>query len=118
MTIETIDAAILAHQTWAARFQTAIKGINTEAFDVSKASDDTACDLGQWLQSERSQALLGQDSHNQLTVVHATFHDIAGNIAARMNHHESGKGIEEWLDEFNNLSRQLVMLLIHTKKKM
>jgi hypothetical protein len=118
MTIETIDAAILAHQTWVARFQTSIKGINREIFDVSKANDDAACVLGQWLQSESSLALLGHDSHNQIKVIHATFHEIAGSIAARLNQHEPVKEIEEWLTEFNNLSRQLVMLLMHTKTKM
>jgi hypothetical protein len=118
MTIEAINAAILAHQTWVARFQTVLKGINTEAFDIGKAEDDAACALGRWLQSEQSLALLGQDSHNQIKVIHGTFHEIAGNIAARLNHHESGKEIEEWLVEFNNLSRQLIVLLMHAKKRM
>lgn len=118
MTIETIDAAILAHQTWVARFQTSLKGINTESFDIGKARDDTACVLGMWLLSDRSRELLGPDSHNQIVAIHATFHEIAGNIAERLNHHESGKDIEDWMVEFDSLSRQLVMLLMRTKTKM
>jgi hypothetical protein len=38
-------------------------------------------------------------------------------IAERLNHHESGKDIEDWMAEFDNLSKQLVMLLMRTKKK-
>ncbi len=117
MTIETIDAAILAHQTWVSRFQTALKGINTESFDIRKAKDDTACVLGKWLLSERSRELLGADSHNQIVAIHATFHEIAGSIAERLNHHEAGNDIAAWITEFKNLSGQLVMLLMHAKKK-
>jgi hypothetical protein len=118
VTIETIDAAILAHQTWVSRFQTSLKGINTESFDIGKAKDDAACVLGKWLLSERSHGLLGAESHKLVVAIHATFHEIAGNIAERLNHHESGKNIEAWLAEFNNLSGQLVMLLMRTKKQM
>lgn len=118
MSIDTIEAAILAHQTWVARFQTSLKGINNESFDIGKAKDDTACVLGKWLLSERSHELLGHDLHKQIMVIHATFHEIAGNIAERLNRHETGKDIEVWLAEFNTLSRQLVILLLHTKKKM
>jgi len=117
MTIETIDAAILAHHSWVARFQTSLKGINTESFDIGKARDDSACVLGQWLQSERSRDLLGADAHALIMVIHATFHEIAGNIAEKLNQHESSSDIAAWLVEFNNLSSQLVMLLMHTKKK-
>lgn len=118
MTIETIDAAILAHQTWVSRFQTSLKGINTESFDIGKAQDDTACVLGQWLLSEHARTLLGHDAHNQIMAIHATFHEIAGSIAERLNKQESGKDIEEWMVEFNRLSKQLVTLLVHTKTKM
>ena len=118
MNIETIDEAILAHQTWVARFQTKLRGINSESFDISKAQDDTACVLGKWLYSEKSLALLGQDSHNQIKVKHATFHEIAGSIAARLNRYESGNEIEELLLEFKTLSHQLIQLLRHTKNKM
>jgi hypothetical protein len=118
VTIETIDAAILAHQTWVARFRTSLKGINTESFDIGKAKDDAACVLGKWLLSERSRELLGAGLHHQIVAIHATFHEIAGNIAQRLNHHESGQVIEEWMAEFNNLSSHLVMLLMLTKKKM
>lgn len=118
MTIETIDAAILAHQTWVARFQTALKGINTESFDIGKAKDDTACVLGRWLLSDRAPELLGVDSHKQIVAIHATFHEIAGSIAERLNQRESGQDIDAWMAEFKNLSGQLVMLLMGAKKKM
>ena len=118
MTLETLDEAILAHQTWVARFQTSIECINTETFDISHAKDDTACALGKWLTSSSSRELLGSDSHNQIVAIHATFHEIAGNIAERLNHYESGKDIEGWLAEFNELSRQLVKTLMRIKRKM
>lgn len=118
MTIKTIDAAILAHQAWVARFQTSIKGINNESFDIEKAKDDTACLLGRWLESERSHELLDPDAHKRITAMHASFHEIAGDIAEKLNHHESGNDMESWLEEFARLSSQLVLLLIHAKRKM
>ena len=118
MNIETIDAAILAHVTWVARFQSAIKGISTETFDIGAAADDTACVLGQWLQTECAHTLLEKDLYNKINVIHGAFHQVAGNIAARLNQREAGNEIEEWLAEFNNLSKQLVTILLHGKKNM
>lgn len=117
MTIKTIDAAILAHQTWVARFQTSLKGINNESFDISLARDHGACLLGGWLKSERSRELLDAESHVQIVAIHAIFHEIAGDIAEKLNNHESGKDMEDWLAEFARLSSQLVMLLIHVKRR-
>lgn len=117
MSIKTIDDAILAHRTWVARFQTAYKGINTEVFDLSKASDCRVCDLGRWLQTERSLEVLGQEAHDRIRVMHATFHEIAGMIADMLNRQELGADVEGYLVEFNNLSTQLVGLLMLAKKR-
>ena len=118
MSIATIEAAILAHQTWVSRFQTALRGINNESFDIASASDDAACVLGQWLQLEHAEALLGSEKHQQIQAIHTTFHEIAGMIAGRLNHQETGKEIEEWVADFNSLSRQLISLLILAKRGM
>ena len=117
MSINTIDAAILAHQTWVARFQTSLKGINSESFDIGLAKDATACLLGKWLLSERSRELLDAESHGQIVAIHATFHEIAGDIAEKLNNHESGKDMDDWLAEFSRLSSQLVMLLMLAKRR-
>ncbi len=118
MTIDTIDAAILVHQRWVAGFQNALRESSTATFDIGAAQDDFACALGQCLQSERSRVILGIESHKRITAAHASFHEMAGYIAGRLNHHDSGQEIDEWIFQLNSLSYQLVAMLRLTKKKM
>jgi hypothetical protein len=117
MTIDTIDAAIVAHRTWVSRFQTSLNGSNTEVFDLTKAGDDTACPLGQWLSSKRSIKTLGGESHTRIARLHSAFHEIAGDIALRLNQHQSTEDSQALLNEFDNLTKQLVQLLQLAKKK-
>ncbi len=117
MTIDTIDAAIVAHRAWVSRFQTSLNGINTEVFDLTKARDDTACTLGRWLSSERSIAILGGDSHTRIARLHSAFHEIAGEIALRLNQHQSTEDSQALLNAFDNMSKQLVQLLVLAKKR-
>lgn len=117
MSIETIDAAIKAHLDWVKRFNASLQGESGEVFDLNKAYDDKACSLGQWLSSERSHDVLGSTSHKQIKAMHATFHEIAGSIAAQLNQNAHGADLADWMAEFDNLSQQLVMLLKGTKQK-
>ncbi len=118
MTIDTIDAAIFAHRAWVSRFQTSLNGSNTEVFDFTKAQDDTACTLGQWLSTESSIATFERESHTRITRLHSAFHEIAGDIAVRLNQHQSQDDSQALLNEFDSLSKQLVQLLMLAKKKL
>lgn len=118
MSIDTIDAAIVAHRAWVSRFQTWLNGSNTEVFDLTKAQDDRACTLGQWLLTESSMAALGGESHTRITRLHSAFHEIAGDIADRLNQHQSLDDSQALVNEFDNLSKQLVQLLKLAKKKL
>lgn len=117
MTIDTIDAAILAHRAWVARFQAALTGKNDEVFDLAKARDDTICDLGRWLASEAALNLLGRDSLQRIVVLHGMFHEIAGEIGSKINEHQPAAETRALLREFANLSEQLVGLLNLAKNR-
>lgn len=52
-----------------------------------------------------------------LQALHATFHEIAGSIAERLNRLESGTEMQAWLAEFDNLSAQLILLLQEANRK-
>ena len=116
MTINTIDAAILAHRAWVARFQSALRGDNDEVFDIGRAADDSACALGGWLRTAAAGELLGPDSHARIVALHATFHEVAGNIAQQFNGHASAGEIASWLAGLERLSGQLVACLEQVKK--
>lgn len=117
MPLTGIDQAILAHRTWVARFQTAIQGVNREAFDLATARDDSLCNLGRWLNTPTSLELLGDDSHQRIKVLHKTFHEIAGDLAEKINRHDALDELELMLGEFDNLSAQLIQLLRLAKKR-
>ena len=117
MAISDIDNAIVAHRAWVARFQSAITGRNTEVFDLSKARDDTACDLGCWLHSENSHTL-GEESRERIVAMHCAFHEIAWEIAAKLNRHDETSEVSEYTVEFDRLSKQLVLLLLLAKKNL
>ena len=116
MPIETIDAAILAHRNWVARFNTKRSGISTEVFDLNKAGDDSGCEFGKWLNSDSALQHLGPQSHARIKALHATFHEIAGDLAGRLNRLDIDEGTQNLMYEFDNLSRQLVQLLMQAKR--
>ncbi|MCK6411186.1 MAG: CZB domain-containing protein [Azonexus sp.] len=118
MALNSIDQAILAHHTWVVRFQTAIQGVNRESFNLASARDDTACALGRWLDTPASLALLGPDASQEIKVLHKTFHEIAGDLAEKINRQDALDELELLLGEFENLSGQLVQLLRLAKRRM
>jgi hypothetical protein len=117
MPFGSIDDAIVAHRAWVARFRSSSKGLNTEKFDLSTARDDSACELGQWLRSPACSTVLSADLHRTISVLHQTFHEIAGQIAHQLNQHESPETSQEYLREFDALSKELVQVLIIAKKR-
>lgn len=117
MVLKTIDSAILAHQIWVARFETALKGINTELFDIGLASDSSVCAFGKWLGSNESIDQLGADTHHQVTMLHSNFHQVAGEVARNLNQVLSMQETQEWMEEFRRVSRQLVLVLMEAKRK-
>jgi hypothetical protein len=117
MPLGSIDDAIVAHRAWVARFQSSLKGLNTEKFDLSKARDDSACELGQWLRAPASSTVLSADLHRTISVLHQTFHEIAAQIAHQINQYESQETCQEYLLELDALSKELVQTLMIAKKK-
>jgi hypothetical protein len=113
----TIVAAIVGHRSWVVRLRTAIAGINTEVFDVSKIRDDTACVLGRWLLTDQASALMGDGAHKEIVVLHKLFHDMAGSIAEQIKQYDSRESIAPRMVEFDDLSKQLVQTLIQAKMK-
>lgn len=118
MSIDTIDAAILAHRAWVARFQTALKGINGEIFDSTKTGDDRVCELGQWLNSESASQLLGDEAWHRITALHQTFHEIAAGLATSLNFDRTSSENRQLLGACDDISKQLVELLLIAKKRL
>ena len=117
MAIDTIDAAILAHRAWVGGFKTSCKGINTETFDLAKARDFSSCMLGRWLSSEAAHLQLGAESYQEISSLHARFHEIAGTIAELLNHGQVQHETQLLIDQFDELSKELVKLLRLSKQK-
>jgi hypothetical protein len=111
MAIDTIDAAILAHRTWVGGFKSAYKGINTETFDLAKARDSSNCLLGRWLSTEAAALHLGSESLQKIVEQHREFHQVAGTIAELLNHGQMNRQTEVLVEQFDDISKELVRLL-------
>ena len=102
MSLELIDAAIVRHLEWVARFRTALAGTGEQNIDLGQASDDSTCALGKWLALPETKDLLGMDYLNRTQALHGTFHEIAGAIVGSrrprpfMQVHPVGGGVA-WL---------------------
>jgi hypothetical protein len=114
---DNIVAAIVAHRSWVVRFRTALAGNNTEVFDLLKVRDDTSCVLGRWLMSEQATAWLGDGKHRDVVDLHRLFHHMAGSIAEQIKRYDSGVSIAPMMNEFDDLSKQLVQELTQAKTK-
>ncbi len=113
----TIVDAIVGHRSWVVRLRTALTGINTEVFDLSKVRDDTACALGRWLLTEHAMAWLGEEAYKEIVTLHQMFHDMAGSIAEQIKRYDSRETVSSMMIEFDDLSRKLVLALIRAKTK-
>lgn len=103
-------AAISTHLAWAASFRYALKSRDARAFDLDRAFDDTACELGQWLQSDDSR-VLGPDGHTQVARLHRRFHEAAFVLASIYGQEMHARDVEPFVVEFEGLSAKLVGLL-------
>ena len=115
--MDAIDNAIVAHRSWVARFKTSFNGNNTEVFDLPRAKNPEICDLGHWLSSDNSRQLLGEATWQNIMVIHAEFHQIAGEIAALLNQGKTFQDTQALIVRFDDLSKQLVKLLMLGKKR-
>ena len=111
MTIDTIHAAIHAHQMWVERFRQALAAAAPLDVDFTVAAGDRRCELGRWLASQSSREALGDDFHRKVDIFHATFHDLAGEVALRLRSDKVDVTSVALLGELANLSKQLVALL-------
>ncbi len=116
--MDAIDSAIMAHRSWVARFKTAFKGNNTEVFDPLRANDAESCELGRWLASGRSSALLGEENWQSIKGIHVKFHETACQIAVLLNQGETFQDTQALIERFDELSKQLVKLLMQGKKNL
>lgn len=117
MTIKTIDDAIAIHRSWVVQFQAAAKGIHREVFDLTNVKDETACEFGQWLMSDRSREKLGQEMHQQVSVEHSTFHAFAGEIVEILHTANEHEHLQRYMTEFDSHSKSLAALMQSAKTK-
>ena len=74
-----LDQIIFEHAEWKSRFRRAIS--NHEQMDVTVASSDACCNLGQWLHGHGKHTFEHLDAFKQLIQAHAAFHAEAGKVA-------------------------------------
>jgi hypothetical protein len=117
MSIETIDAGILAHRSWVSRFKTALQGINTEIFDLPSTIDDSACDLGSWLATDSARLTLGAQAHDEIQPLHVRFHQVCGELAAQLNQRSVNPASQAVIEELDSVSKQIVKRLIRAKAR-
>ncbi len=117
MSIDNIDQAILAHKKWITRFRNVINGGNEE-FSLATASDDTACEFGQWLHGNCDACFKVPTTKNTVIMIHHMFHVIAGEVVQQIQADNNKPQIKRYVQELENLSDQLVGLLQHEKLKL
>jgi uncharacterized protein YeaC (DUF1315 family) len=113
----TIDTAIVAHRGWISRFETALKGINTEFFDEAKIRNATACDLGYWLDSGQAGQIIEDETLQKVRVLHDKFHQISGELALQINQRALESSKDTLLSELDAVSKQIIHLLMDAKKR-
>lgn len=111
-----IDLAVTAHNDWVCRFKASLHGTNNEVFDLDKARDEKACDLGKWLASGQVEQWLSPRSISAARMLHGTFHEVSYLIATMFNLSVSLEEVEELIIELDNVSNQLVELLLLAKR--
>lgn len=112
--ITAIDAAIIAHRAWVARFRSVITGISTEEFDPQEIRNDRICAFGQWLHANPDccgDANALEDLMNR----HKHFHEIAGQIAVMIRQHFPRDQIDDYMTEFDAMSKQLTNQLMQAR---
>ena len=114
MSDEIINAAVLAHRNWVTQFKSAIEGFESEKFDVARAFDDKICTLGRWLLAD-AKNVIGAEQYAEIVSSHKDFHEIAGQIARMINQRADADEIASMLSAFDNLSKDLIRLLLAAK---
>ena len=106
-----IAAALRDHLAWADHFRNALNSADSKVFDLDRAYDHTACELGRWLQTDDSRARLGTDRFAHVDRLHQLFHESAFVVASIFTQHMQARDIEPFVVEFETLSTRLVGLL-------
>lgn len=111
---EELSAAILAHQTWVARFQNAVKGIDREVQNPDLVRDDTICQFGRWLYANPT-AFSRPEVYERVKTMHRAFHMAAGEIAVMLQQHQSSETLERHMRALRDQSKQLAHALMAEK---
>lgn len=106
--------AILAHQTWLARFQNALNGKDRDPLDPAPIRDDTLCNFGKWLHAH-PEAFPSPQDYARVKAMHLAFHETAGDIALMIRQHYARDSIDIYMDEFLQQSKSLVAELLATR---
>lgn len=118
MSLELIDAAIVRHLEWVARFRTALAGTGEQNIDLGQASDDSTCALGKWLALPETKDLLGMDYLNRTQALHGTFHEIAGAIVGSMQANDPEEVTQGLVDALADLSTSLIEFLEFARRQL
>lgn len=102
-----LSQEIANHLEW---MDTVASLINNEKFseeDLQEISSHDKCDLGQWMESEASQALHGLDEFQKLIESHEAFHKLAGKL---IELYQQGKESEtlEVEEQFIHMSQEVI----------
>lgn len=81
ITREEIDAVLVAHAAWKARFHDYLVG--RSGVDVSVLGTTDHCAFGNWLDNYGAK-YLEKGQYEEIDALHAAFHRVAAEVAARL----------------------------------
>jgi len=111
---DEFSAAILAHQTWVARFQNAVKGIDREEQNPDLVRDDTLCQFGRWLHANPG-AFSSPMAYERIKLMHRSFHTAAWEIAVMLQEHKPSESLERHMNALRDQSKLLASTLMAEK---
>lgn len=114
---EAIDAAIVAHRAWVARFRSVMSGISTEKFDAVDIRNDRVCVFGKWLHAD-PECFGDPQVLNDIKTQHKYFHEIASQIAVMIRQGFPRDQVDLYMAEFDEMSKQLITQLMHIKSSL
>lgn len=105
-----IEYAIHSHGVWKTRFRDFLSG--RTGLDMSAVGRTDACKLGHWLDNE-ARRMLSPEDHAEACRLHASFHEVAGDIVQHIKQKEFGVAREVLLPagRFDKASHALAAFL-------
>lgn len=112
-----LDNATAIHAEWKLTLRTAI--LKKEPMDAVTVSLDSDCELGKWLHGEAHATYSHLESYPACVAKHATFHSVAGKVAAEINkgNYSEAEAMLAAGTDYANASSDVRLAILHLKQE-